>query len=285
MNIFITKKSFQIVLIMSMVALFFVPQHVFAFGCQVNQPGQPAKCQLLGSGVTDATTAGRACTQICAGSPAADDICTVVTDDAACRAMTPNRVTPAQINPTSPKKGTGNIQVKVTHLDNPLQSRDFSTIIGRAAGKVFGLIGTLSVLVFIYGGFIWLTAAGSEEKIKMGSRAMGYAAIGIIVIFSSFAILNTVIQGLVSGNIPEPPKPSSGGVPANCTDFDPTLGFACRPIDTCQGVIWPGSGTAADTARKRQECDASGGTCYTGKCNATGQGSGIVCCQRKTAGS
>ncbi len=57
-----------------------------------------------------------------------------------------------------------------------------------------GFLGLLAVLMVIYGGILVLTAAGEPEKAGKGKKILLYAAIGIVIILLSFAIVNTVFQ-------------------------------------------------------------------------------------------
>lgn len=57
-----------------------------------------------------------------------------------------------------------------------------------------GFLGLVGVIMVIYGGFMYLTAGGEQEKIDKGKKAITYAIIGIIIVMASFAIVNTVIQ-------------------------------------------------------------------------------------------
>ena len=73
---------------------------------------------------------------------------------------------------------------------------DIPTIVGNVIKAVTGIIGSLTLLVFIYGGFMWLTSAGQQEKVKTGMMTMLYATIGLFVIFSSYAILSLIFKSL-----------------------------------------------------------------------------------------
>ncbi len=59
-----------------------------------------------------------------------------------------------------------------------------------------GIMGSLALVVFVYGGFRWLTAAGNSESIEAGTGAMVWATIGIFIIFSSYAILQLVFNAI-----------------------------------------------------------------------------------------
>ncbi len=59
---------------------------------------------------------------------------------------------------------------------------------------VLGFLGLTAVLVIIYGGFLYLTAAGEEDKTTKGKKSIQYALMGILIILGSYAIVNTILQ-------------------------------------------------------------------------------------------
>ncbi len=80
--------------------------------------------------------------------------------------------------------------------DNPAGQTDIRKILGNIVAAGLTLVGAAALLVFVYGGFTWLTAAGKEERIKAGSQAMMWAVIGLFIIFSSYAILKLVLTSI-----------------------------------------------------------------------------------------
>ncbi|MBI4434651.1 hypothetical protein HY635_02440 [Candidatus Uhrbacteria bacterium] len=83
-----------------------------------------------------------------------------------------------------------------TGLDNPLPSADIPTILGGVLRAFFGILGSIALLMFIYGGFTWLTSGGVAEKIKKGQDTMVWAVLGIAITFAAYAIVNFVIGAL-----------------------------------------------------------------------------------------
>ncbi|MEK7625391.1 MAG: hypothetical protein AAB467_03505 [Patescibacteria group bacterium] len=85
-------------------------------------------------------------------------------------------------------------------LENPLasESTDAKVIIGTIIKGVLGILGSITLLMLIWGGFLWLTSAGKEEQIKKGSATMIWALIGVAVIFSAYILINTLTD-LLSG--------------------------------------------------------------------------------------
>ncbi len=82
-------------------------------------------------------------------------------------------------------------------LTNPLGTDVTPQIfIGRIIKAILGVVGSLALLMFIYGGFNWMTAAGSPEKVEKGKQILLWATIGLIVIFTSYALVKFVFTSL-----------------------------------------------------------------------------------------
>ena len=87
-------------------------------------------------------------------------------------------------------------------LDNPL-TQNFdnpAVLIGFIIKAILGIVGGVALVMMVYGGFQWLTAAGNEEKIKNGTQTMLWSAIGLVLVFSSYVLAQTVINA-ISGNL------------------------------------------------------------------------------------
>lgn len=95
------------------------------------------------------------------------------------------------------------------------QNQDLRQFIKNVVNFALGFLGLLSVIIVIYGGVLYVTAAGKEEQAGKGKKAITYAVIGILIILSSFALVNTVLlagggtdQNTTNGSAP-------GGTSAN----------------------------------------------------------------------
>lgn len=69
-------------------------------------------------------------------------------------------------------------------------------IIGNVIKVVLGIVGSLALIIFIYGGLMWMTSSGNTERIKKGRDTLVWAAIGLMVIFGSYTVINFVIQSI-----------------------------------------------------------------------------------------
>ncbi len=81
-------------------------------------------------------------------------------------------------------------------LCNPLKTSSPQVLIGDAINAVLGVVGSLALAMFVYGGLIWMTSSGSAEKVKKGRDVLLWAAIGLVIIFSAYGLVRFVIQGV-----------------------------------------------------------------------------------------
>ncbi len=64
--------------------------------------------------------------------------------------------------------------------------------------KIFlSFLGVIFIILIIYAGFLWMTAAGSEEKISTAKKIMGSALIGLAIVLSAYIITYFVIDKLL----------------------------------------------------------------------------------------
>jgi len=79
---------------------------------------------------------------------------------------------------------------------NKMGNVDIPVLIGKGIKLLMQVIGTIALLMFVYGGLLWMVSAGNTEKTKKAMDIMLWAGLGVIVILSSYAIVNFVF-GLV----------------------------------------------------------------------------------------
>ena len=81
-----------------------------------------------------------------------------------------------------------------TALANPLGDIKTPTqLIGKIIYAILGLTGAIALVMFIWGGLQWMTAAGSPEKVTKGRDTLMWAVLGLVIIFSSYAVLKAVL--------------------------------------------------------------------------------------------
>lgn len=84
---------------------------------------------------------------------------------------------------------------KTVTLDSPIGRITISELLGTKIIPGFlGVVGAFAVAAIIWGGFGYITAMGSEEKIKAARATITYAVIGLIFVLISWMFVNTVIN-------------------------------------------------------------------------------------------
>jgi hypothetical protein len=62
---------------------------------------------------------------------------------------------------------------------------------------IFGIVGSLTLLMFVYGGFMFLISAGSSDKVSSAKKIITAAVIGLIIVFASYVIIHFVLGSIL----------------------------------------------------------------------------------------
>lgn len=84
----------------------------------------------------------------------------------------------------------------VVTMPLPLSNTSVQKVISRVISAILGIVGALALALFVWGGMSWMLAAGDSAKIGKAKQTIVWAALGLIAIFSSYAVLNFVINAL-----------------------------------------------------------------------------------------
>ncbi|MBI4281077.1 hypothetical protein HY628_02690 [Candidatus Uhrbacteria bacterium] len=117
---------------------------------------------------------------------------------------------------------------------------------------LLGLVGSAVLFFFIYGGVVWLTSAGSADRVKKGKDIVVNSVIGLVIVFSAFTIIQFVFRAFqakqtaqVGQACTQPPNDPKGKPGIYVPDFQnpknppqcvtgcgeaplSTAGYACR---------------------------------------------------------
>lgn len=74
--------------------------------------------------------------------------------------------------------------------------KSIGAIVGSIILTVLGLLGVIFVVLLTYGGFLWLSAAGEEDKVKKAQGLIVNAIIGLLIVIASYTIAYYVLQKL-----------------------------------------------------------------------------------------
>jgi len=91
----------------------------------------------------------------------------------------------------TPRQESETTNIKLT---DPLGGISTPRLIGTIIFTLLGIVGSLSLIMFIYGGILWIISGGNEENVKKGKETLKWAIFGIVIVFASYGILNFVIS-------------------------------------------------------------------------------------------
>ncbi len=119
--------------------------------------------------------------------------CAQVPDKAACN---------AQCAPAGAALGIGDALAAIDSFlgKSPIKGEmvkgDVPSLIGQALKVFLGIIGSLALVIFIYGGVMWMTSGGNPDKVKKAQGTLVWSILGLVVIFSSYVLVSSVITAL-----------------------------------------------------------------------------------------
>jgi hypothetical protein len=88
---------------------------------------------------------------------------------------------------------------------------DINDVFLTITNSLLFLIGAVSVVMLVYGGFRYTTSGGDSSAITAAKNTILYAVVGIVVAIAAYAIVNfVIIQFTGSGTTPAP-APAAGG--------------------------------------------------------------------------
>ena len=118
---------------------------------------------------------------------------------------------------------------------------DIREVIVNIVNIALGFLGIVAVIILIYGGWLWMTAAGNPDRVESAKRTIRNAVIGLAIIIASWAIVLFVVTQLFG---------ATGGGPGGqqCTTPGATQG--CGPalcgVQICQADnTWGACDTSA----------------------------------------
>lgn len=72
---------------------------------------------------------------------------------------------------------------------NKFKGKNVPQVIGTLIKLGMGVMGTLALLLFVYGGIIWMLARGNEEMQRKGFDTIVWGSLGVAVMLASYALV------------------------------------------------------------------------------------------------
>lgn len=70
-------------------------------------------------------------------------------------------------------------------------------IVAQIINMLLGLLGLFSLIMFIYGGYVWMIARGNEDEIGKAKDILTGTVIGLLLILASYSIMNYLFYSFV----------------------------------------------------------------------------------------
>lgn len=70
-------------------------------------------------------------------------------------------------------------------------------LVGNIINVFIGLLGIIFVVLIVYAGFLYMTAAGEDDKVSRAKDMLRNGVIGLILILAAYAISNFVVSALL----------------------------------------------------------------------------------------
>ena len=86
-------------------------------------------------------------------------------------------------------------------LTNPLGTTDVRLIVANIIQGALSVSGVVALLMFLYGGILWMTSTGQEARITKGKKTLVWATLGIVVIASAYMITLAIFRAILQGNV------------------------------------------------------------------------------------
>lgn len=170
---------------------------------------------------------------------------------------------------------------------NPLPGLTIQKTIGSIVRMLVGIVGILFVLVFIWGSFLYMTAAGDPKQTQKGKDAIKNAVIGIGIVMIAYTAVSLVIS--TAGNLmgttttptvsqeegdaptnTNPTNTSSGGITPSATDAQALCSCTCGDSNMLMEPVTDGLCTPATCLNTCNRVCASHGAVRESACSGSG---------------
>ncbi len=72
--------------------------------------------------------------------------------------------------------------------------REPAQLVGQAIRVILLFIGSIALVLYIYAGFLWMTAAGNAERVRQAQQIIIWATLGLTVMLASFVLVRFLFQ-------------------------------------------------------------------------------------------
>jgi len=87
-------------------------------------------------------------------------------------------------------------------LKTGLGAKSVPEIVGSVIGIGLSLLGVIFLVLMVYGGTLWMTSYGNEQKVTKAKDLIISAVIGLIIVLAAYTITQFIVGALIGGTEP-----------------------------------------------------------------------------------
>ncbi len=91
-----------------------------------------------------------------------------------------------------------NQKAKLAETANP------AFLTGEIIKYALGFVGTIFLVLIIYGGFLWMTAAGNDQQIDKAKKILTNSTVGLLIVVLAYALSLFIINVILKATSGEP---------------------------------------------------------------------------------
>jgi hypothetical protein len=148
--------------------------------------------------------------------------------------------------------GTSKADLKI-QARSVLNKANFSSptdIINRAIRLLTAFIGSISLVLYIYAGFLWMTASGNTEQVGKAKTTMVWTTLGVAMMLLSYMLASSLFKSISGVSITGSSSNSATHTPGTkCDpngDFNKVWGSDGTTCTTKCEYTYPGNGQCMD---------------------------------------
>ena len=74
---------------------------------------------------------------------------------------------------------------------------DPRVLIGRVISIAIGVVGSLALVIVVYGGIMWMTAGGNDSKVAKAQKTIMWGFLGLVVVLLSYVIVRAILDKVI----------------------------------------------------------------------------------------
>ena len=97
---------------------------------------------------------------------------------------------------TDPGKSAKTLQEDAAKFLNPAGISQPTDLINKAIRMLMAFIGSISLVLYIYAGILWMTASGNTEKVTKAKTIILWTTLGVVVMLASYMLASVLFKSL-----------------------------------------------------------------------------------------